>query len=364
MKRFLAAAFICGGIVVILVVVRLASSLGSSGIDERTIATAAATVREIEQRVYATGELVATQATEIRSEVSGRVEAIKVKSGERVAAGTVLLELDSAELKSEEQEATFRIEAARLRQERAQMDYDRKVKLRSEKFVMEKELKDAKTELDLATNALDIDRARLQTLREKLEKMIIRAPHDGIVLNLRAREGVVVTGANTSGEATLLMQIADLKQLEVHCEIGEVDVIKVSIGMPASLTFDSLPGSELNGEVRFVSPSALPKERDRTIRVFPMIIAVGATDPQLKPGITANVVISTGKNPQALAVSVGAVFTEHNRPFVFVKNGDRFDRRAVDLGLNDSQFVEVKDGLREGEEVALQHPPEDAITAS
>ena len=308
--------------------------------------------------------MVATQATEIKSEVSGRVAGIKVKSGERVTAGDVLLELDAAELKSEEQEATFRIDAALLRQERTQMDYDRKVKLSTGKFVMEKELKDAKTELDLATNALDIDRARLQTIREKLEKTVIRAPHDGIVLNLKAREGVVVTGANTSGEATLLMQVADLKQLEVHCEIGEVDVIKIAIGMQASLTFDSLPGTALTGKVIFVSPSALPKEKDRTIRVFPMIIAVESADPQLKPGITANVVISTGKNPRALAVSVGAIFMENYQSCVFVKNGERFERRVVALGLNDSEFVEVKDGLREGEEVALQHPPAETVAAS
>lgn len=363
MKQFIVAAAACGVIILILVGARVVSSGGGSDEKNAVVATAPVAYREIEQRVYSTGELVATQAADIKSEVSGRVASIKVKSGERVETDAVLLELDSAELKSEEQEAIFRIEASRLRQERAQLDYDRKAKLSAGKFVMEKELKDAKTELDLATNALDIDRARLQTIREKLEKTIIRAPHEGIVLNLRAREGVVVTGANTSGEATLLMQVADLKRLQVLCEIGEVDVIKVAIGMSARLTFDSLPGTELKGVVTFVSPSALPKERDRTIRVFPMVIDVESADPQLKPGITANVVITTGRNPNALAVSVGAIFTENNQSCVFVKDGRQFQRRVVELGLNDSEYVEVKNGLREGDEVALQHPPPDAIAS-
>jgi RND family efflux transporter MFP subunit len=242
------------------------------------------------------------------------------------------------------------------------MDYDRKAKLRESKFVMDKELQDSKTEVDLAKNSMDIDSSRLQTIRERLQKSVIRAPHEGIVLNLRAREGVVVTGANTSGEATLLMQIADLAQVEVNCEIGEVDVIKISIGMPASLTFDALPGMTQNGVVRFVSPSALPKALDRTVRVFPMIIAVESPDAQLKPGITANVVISTGKNPHALGISVGAIFTENGQPCVFVKKGNGYERRVVNLGLNDTAFVEVKSGLREGDEVALQHPPDDTIS--
>jgi HlyD family secretion protein len=355
-KRALPYAIL--GVGILAVVCLLVPSLRfHSGERKNTIETAPVEFRGIEQIVHSTGEVAAAQATDIKCEISGRVAKLNVKPGDRVTAGQVLMVLDDAELKSEEQEAALRIEASRLRQSKAQMDYERKAQLSKEKFVMGKELEDAKTELDLATNAVDIDGARLQTLREKLVKSTIRAPHDGTVLNLKVREGVIVTGANTSGESTLLMQVANLSELQVQSEINEIDVIKISPGMETSVSFESVPGLVLGGIVNYVSPSALPKEKDRSIRVFAMTIMLHSTSEQVKPGITANVTISAAKNPHALAVSVAAVFTENNEPSVFVRNGDSFERRKVELGINDDAFVEIKQGVKEGEQVAMQHPP-------
>lgn len=330
---------------------------------EKPIEKAAVGYRELEQFVHASGEVVALQATEIKSEISGRIAKVNVKPGDSVKAGQVLVELDDLELKSEQQEATFRIDASRIRLDRAKMDFDRKAQLRSEKFVMDKELDDAKTELNLAQNALDTEGARLQTIKERLVKSVIRAPHDGTVLNLKAREGVVVTGANTSGEASLLMQIANLDELQVQSEINEVDVIKVAIGMKAAVTFDSVPGLTLTGVLQFVSPSALPKDKDRTVRVFPITLSLEKAAGQVKPGISANITISTSKNPHALAVSVASVFTENNEPGVFVETSGGWERRRVTLGASDNTFVEITAGLKEGEVVALQHPPAPGASA-
>lgn len=338
---------------------RLGFSKGDRKSD--TVETARAEFRPIEEIVHVTGEVVPFQATDIKSEVSGRVSKLNVKAGEHVSAGQVLLELNDPALESESQEANYRVEASRIRQHKAQLDYERKQQLRNKQFVMEKELADAKLELDLAQNALDTDGARLQTIKERLVKTSIRSPHDGTVLNLKVREGLVVIGATTSGEATLLMQVADLNRLQVQSEINEVDVTKISPTMPVSVSFDSVPGTIVPGVVEFVSPSALPKEKDRSIRVFPMTIALQSSDRKIKPGISASVTISTAKNPHALTVSVSAVFIQNSEPYVFVRNGSSFDRRRVTLGINDSTLVEITNGLKEGESVALQHPPAGAV---
>jgi HlyD family secretion protein len=322
------------------------------------IATAATEFRPIEQLVRVTGEVVASQATEIRSEVSGRIAKLYVEPGDAVHAGDVLLELDSAELQSEYQAATFRVDASRLRQEKAQVEANRRIQLRTAQVGTQKELEDAQLELKLANNALEVDGAQLQTIKERLLKTTLRAPHDGTVLNLRVREGVVVIGAVYSGEATLLMQIADLNQLLVQSEINELDMMKVAPKMPVRISFDSIPGLAVPGSVQFVSPSALPKDKDRTVRVFPLTVSLGEVEPQVKPGITATVTIATATNPRTLAVSVAAVFVENNEPFVYVKNGDAFAPRPVQLGISDGTFVEIRRGLAEGEQVALQRPPQ------
>jgi cobalt-zinc-cadmium efflux system membrane fusion protein len=87
-------------------------------------------------------------------------------------------------------------------------------------------------------------------------------------------------------------------------------------------------------------------------------VALGAVEPQVKPGITATVTIETASNPRTLAISVGAVFVENNAPFVYVKNGDAYAPRPVILGISDGSFVEIRQGLAEGEQVAMQRPPQ------
>jgi HlyD family secretion protein len=328
------------------------------------IETAAVEFRPVEQLVRVTGEVVASQATEIRSEVSGRIAKLYVQPGDVVRAGDILLELDAAELQSEHQAATYRVEASRIRQEKADMEYKRRVQLRGAQVGTQKELEDAELELKLANNALEVDGAQLQTIKERLLKTTLRAPHDGAVLNLRVREGVVVIGAVYSGEATLLMQIADLNQLLVQSEINELDMMKVAPKMPVRISFDSIPGLAVSGSVQFVSPSALPKDKDRSVRVFPLTVALNSIEPQVKPGITATVTIATANNPRTLAVSVGAVFVENNEPYVYVKNGNAFAARPVMLGISDGSFVEIRRGLSEGEQVALQRPPQPASPAA
>ena len=336
----------------------------SSAKDPKAVETAPVEFRPIEQLVRVTGEVVASQATEIRSEVSGRIAKLYVQPGDSVHAGEPLIELDAAELRSEEQAATFRVEASRLRQEKAQVEANRRIQLRNQQVGTQKELEDAQLELKLANNALEVDGAQLQTIKERLLKTTLLAPHDGTVLNLRVREGVVVIGAVYSGEATLLMQIADLNQLLVQSEINELDMMKVAPKMPVRISFDSIPGLAVGGTVQFVSPSALPKDKDRTVRVFPLTVALSEVEPQVKPGITATVTIATASSPHALAVTVGAVFVENNEPFVYVKNGDSYAARPVTLGISDGSYVEIRQGLSEGEQVALQRPPQPAAPAA
>lgn len=313
----------------------------------------------IEQVVRATGEVVASQATDIKSEVSGRIEKLHVKAGNKVKTGDLLVELNSADLKSDEEASRLLLEGAGIRREKVALDFARKKKLRAQSFVMEKDVEDVTIDLHSSDNELEIARARLQTIKERVAKTFLRAPHDGTVLNVKAKTGAVITGADSAGESSLLMQIAELSHLQVQSEINEVDVLKVSQGMAATVTFDSLPGVEVKGTVENVALSALPKDKDKTIRVFALLVTLEPSGSPIKPGITANVTISTAKNPGAIAVAVSAVFYENSKPCVFVeKEHGRFEKRDVELGITDNNLVEIKKGVREGERIATQRPPQ------
>ena len=320
------------------------------------IETAPVVRRElIRQTVRAVGEVSAAAATEIKSEFTGRIAVLHVEDGDVVERSQLLVELDRSEIESQEEELLRGMRSTQLRLEKAERDYERMQGLHEKGFVTEKSYDDARTEWELARNQLEIDEARLQTLREKLAKSTIRAPHDGMVLDCDLREGQIVSGADSVAAGTLLMHIADIDHLLVKTDINEVDVTQMERGMSVQLTFDAIPGLDLEGILQRVSPSA--RMRDR-IRVFPLEIGCQAGDPRLKPGISANAIFTLGTATNALGLVASAVFGGGDEHHVFVREANGWRRQTVVIGVNDAQYVEIVEGLREGDEVALMRPPE------
>jgi RND family efflux transporter MFP subunit len=327
---------------------------------DSTLEAIKAELRDIQLVVQCTGETTPERMTEIKAEISGQIAQIKVRSGDQVSKGQVLVELDRRELESQLNEATLQIELTELRREKAKLDYERKQKLYDEKLVTTKEFEDARIDSSLATKEYQLDQARLETLKQKLSKTTIRAPYDGMILNVDVQEGSVIVGANSLANGTSMMRIADLRQLIVKTDINEVDVAKVSLGMPVKLTFDSIQGISAEGKITFVSPSALARDpNQKDMKGFPIVVSFPATDARIRPGITANLKIPISNVSQVVSLPISVVFLEEDKNVVFVKNTEnKYERRPIEVGLNDARFIQIVSGLNSGDEVTQTRPAE------
>lgn len=335
--------------------VKRAGGIAGTGAEEQA-ETALVLLRDsIRQEVEAIGSVSSSAATEIKSEVSGRIQRLGVEDGQLVTNKQVLVELDRSELESEQEERVRTMKSIRLRLEKSERDFARQKDLHDKGFVTEKDFDDARTELALSQNELEIQEARLQTLREKLAKVTILAPHDGMVLDCDIRQGQVIAGANSVSEGTLLMKVADVGQMLVKTEINEVDVTQLEKGMSVLLEFDSIPDLQVEGVLDRISPSAKDKA---SVRVFPLEITCAAPDIRIKPGISANVTFTLAVAESVLGAGISTVFVEDGKHFVYVLNDAEFERREIEVGVSDDAYVEVKSGLLEGDEVALARPPE------
>ncbi len=328
-----------------------------------TLPTTKAAVREVEEFVRATGEVTPAVMTEIRSENSGQIAKIRVRPGAKVKKGDVLCELDRSELESQIDESTIQIETTKLQSEKATRDFERWQKLFDQKIAPEKELLDAQTEAALAKNNYKLQQARLETLRRRLEKSIIFAPLEGVVLEVNVEEGQVIVGANGASAGTLLMKAADLGNLLIKTNINEVDVSKLTPDMPLAVSFESVPDVKSEGVLSFISPAASGKEKEKDIRVFPLIVSLKGGDERVRPGISADMKFSVAKET-GVSVEVSAVFRDKEENFVFVREGGSFQKRPVSVGINDAKFVLLTSGLKEGEEVALERPADFAAVLS
>lgn len=342
--------------------------VASSAPKETPVHTVEVTTRDIMQVVRCVGEVEPALFTDLKAEVSGRIEKIHILEGDTVKKGDLLLELDRRELETQLQEAGFQIEAARLRSEKVKLDFESKRDLRQKGFVSEREFADAEIDFRLSENDLEIQRSQLKLLEEKLAKTKIAAPHDGVVLDHDLTEGMVITGVSSFNEGTILMRVAQLSALQVETEISEVDVDKVHRDMAVTLNFDSLPNVSLEGTVTFISPSAKPKGSSGSgggggnsagsskARVFPITVAFSAANVRVRPGMTAQVKVVVDQAKNVLAAELPGVFMEEGDNVVYVKNETGFDRRVVEVGISDHSVIEIKTGLKAGDLLATVRP--------
>ncbi len=160
-------------------------------------------------------------------------------------------------------------------------------------------------------------------------------------------EKMVIEGERAeAGRA--LFKIADLSRVWVLAEIAEQDLGLIRMGAKASVTLMAMPGETIEGEIAFIYP-----DLDRETRTGRIRIELANPDGRLMPDMYADVVIDAGSgDAPRLAVPVDAVIDDGGRQIVLVDKGEgRFEPRAVRLGLRGDGYVEIRDGLAEGEKV-------------
>jgi multidrug efflux pump subunit AcrA (membrane-fusion protein) len=128
--------------------------------------------------------------------------------------------------------------------------------------------------------------------------------------------------------------------------------------MPVHLTWDSIPDLKLEGKIKFISPSAISKTDEKSIHIFPTIVSFETKDPRVKVGLTANLVIPLSHMDQALSLPISMVFEDEKGSFVYIKKNDVLSRKDIEVGISDAEYIEIKSGLQEGEEVFLTSTPE------
>jgi len=223
------------------------------------------------------------------------------------------------------------------------------------------ELQSAKREYQLALESgqNDLAQSALQRLRNwevasgatnhatspNSDNLVLRSPINGVVL-----EKIAVAGARFApGE--VLFKLADLSTVWVQAEVAEQDQGVLRVGQPASVTVDAYPGTVFTGKVSFISPVLNPQTRTVRVRV-----ELSNRDGRLRPAMFASVQLSTQKSSAAvLAIPASAVIDSGARQVVLVQIASgRFAPREVKLGQRTDDYIEVLEGIMEGEQIVTR----------
>src|SRR5205085_2460898 len=235
---------------------------------------------------------------------------------------------------------------------RSRRDFERATDLQKRGLVTPKDFEEARITLSLAENDSAIYEARAANLRDKLTKTVIRAPHAGTLLLRDLTEGQVITSAAAQNGGTLLGEVADLSSLMVRTNINEIDVARIKLADTARVRVDSLRSIVMGGTVKRIATSANESSVDRT-RVFPVDVYLDDADPRLRPGMSATVTFTLAHVEDVTAVPLDTVFsTAESIRYVFIRKGEGFEVRPVEVGIADTRRVQIVSGLEPGDEIA------------
>jgi multidrug efflux pump subunit AcrA (membrane-fusion protein) len=211
---------------------------------------------------------------------------------------------------------------------------------------------------------LEITRRRHEMHRERhvsdMKRLTFTAPMDGLVVMstfFRAGEMSQIQLGDQIHPGQTFMKIVDVSSMQVEADANQTESSELRVGQRAAITLDAFPGVEFPGRVFSIGAMGVRGWRENYyIRRVPVRVTIEKADPRLIPDLSAGATTTVGRQENTLVAPLDAVHTERGRSLVFVRDGNRFNKREVQLGLRSFTHVAVLSGLNAGEVVALEPP--------
>jgi len=223
-------------------------------------------------------------------------------------------------------------------------------------------LNKAIADLTTQSNTLRLNEERLQREEEQLEKSKIFAPKGGMVVYAKSRsrfssESMIEEGAQVRNRQELIT-LPDTSQMKVDIKIHESQISKVKKGQTSFIVLDQQPDQRYKGIVSKVAP--LPDSAsffsDPNLKEYATEILVTDTLPDLKPGVSARAEIVITNIPNTLKIPIQSVTTVDGKQVVFKQTMTGPEPVPVEVGLFNTKFIEVLDGVDAGDAILLAPP--------
>jgi HlyD family secretion protein len=200
-----------------------------------------------------------------------------------------------------------------------------------------------------ATQNIKVAQARIDQAKASMERTLLRAPFPGIVAEINGEIGEFVTPSPVGIPTPPAVDVVDTSCIYVTAPIDEVDAPRIREGMQARVSLDAFRDRVFTARVRRVAPYVLDVEKQaRTVEIEAELQNIeGAT---LLPGYSADVEVILQERPDVPRIPTRALI-DGNRVFIFDPEAQRIRAREVRTGVRNWEYVEVTEGLQEGEQV-------------
>ncbi len=301
---------------------------------------------DLKSTVSATGTLRPVDSVEVSSKITARISSVLVKENDRVTAGQTVATLDGKDFEAKHEQAQYKVVNAKAK-------YDRVSYLYSIGADTQDEYEDAVYNYETALSALEVTES-------DLAETVITAPMDGVVVGEPLTPGTMAVQGNAN--PTVIMRIADLSKKQIRAKVDETDIGNVRVGQKATFTVDAFPKSTFTATVSKISQTdvtnswetSTSSSSSSSVSVVYYYVTLDVEDPDgvLLPGMTAQVEVTTSDRPGVIALPIAALKTNAKGAYVLLAQSDGTTvEQSVTTGIYSDEYVEIVDGLSEGDEV-------------
>lgn len=349
--------------VVSVIIIAVIIGIFTGGKQSVSFNTATISEGKLETTVMATGYVQPVEVVEVGTQVSGVIEKIYVDYNSHVKKGQLLAQLETNTLMEKVNQAKSSVRAAKSDLSYATQNYERVKTLYESNAATEAAYEEATNRLNQAETTYENAKATLKQAEVDLSYAYIYSPIDGVVLDRAVNTGQTVAAAFST--PTFFTIAEDLTKMQVEVDVDEADIGQVRVGQQVNFTVDSYPNDTFTGTV---SQVRLQPVVTANVVTYTVVVKAPNPDEKLLPGMTANITIIVASE-KGLLVPVEAVNFQpdeelasymeisgdvaNEKQNVWIKSGDKIERRQISTGLSDGIYLIVKSGLSVGQDVIL-----------
>ncbi len=367
----------------ILIVIAIFVGIGivaSKNIFKPNIQTVTVEKKKLVKAVYASGKVKPINQVDIKSEVSGYVKNFKLEEGDKVQKNQTVAEIKNETIddlineidkqikrikEKLQQNSEFRKQFEdQIKIEKSNLkllkdNYERRKILYKKKHISQEEIQNLKNQIKITQNKINLLQNQyaeqikdlqnqLQILQDKKkqlldekEKYFIKTPISGTVLKTYVNEGDYVNNITSNNK---ILTVGDLSKMETLLEVDEEYIPLIKNGMKVLISIDAFPDKVFEGKIVKITGKSDPKTRTVEVKAdvkYPVKIPSGIT-------VESNIIV---KEKETLAIPISAII--ENEYVKVLKEKNKTEKRKIKTGIRANGYVEVIEGLQEGEKVVI-----------
>jgi HlyD family secretion protein len=319
--------------------------------------------------IYATGTVRSVRSARVSPALAGVVSRVIPDKFAHVRAGDVLIELDCRGSQVALDQDRLALETAQVEEAGAQQyltflesQAARLEKLRQDGLIADSTYQEAlsnarKQEFQarLLHKRVEAASLSLKKSQDQIDQMSIRSPIDGVVTEVAVTPGQFVAPGGTGDQASTLLTITSLKDLNIQLTVDEIDVSRITPGQQIDLKIDALPGKTALARVRQVAKSPIPQQNGKPGVTYEVDMDLLKYPPQLTVGMSVFASIADVKSPGRY-LPAAAVQRDPEGSRVWIIDQDKLHKQAIEVGEPRDDQVLLRSGLDQAAEIIYGTP--------